>query len=251
MISLNKNFLFVILCGLLGVVPAVSSADSFQPPDAVLEIIKKSYSKFEIGNDSTCLRINSGGELCAIAIDKTVEENPDFRDIDMLLTHSKNGKEVDTFKIYDDFLSSDAILQEISKIDFKIWDKLKSVGKIFSITINFYGPSRIYHYHAKELTFFKLMGDDIIKISEPLSTYLYRGENDGQDKFSSHTEKRIILVKEQKNSQILVIKASVCEDDDATLEKYRCENKKPKWVNEEEVVFNDKSIKFLNKSYVP
>ena len=92
MISIPKNFLFVILCGLLGVLPAIASADSFQPPDAVLEIIKKSYSRFEIGNDSTCLRISSGGDFCAIAIDKTVEENTDFRDVDMLLTYSKNGK---------------------------------------------------------------------------------------------------------------------------------------------------------------
>ena len=250
MISLNKNFLFVILCGSLGVVPAVSSADSFQPPDAVLEIIKKSYSKFEIGNDSTCLRINSGGELCAIAIDKTVEENPDFRDVDMLLTHSKNGKEVDTFKIYDNFLGGDAVTYEIFKIDSKIWSKLKSTGKIFSITISAYGSSRVNQYHEKELTFFKLMNDKIIKISEPLSIYLYTNENNGHDKFSSHTEKRIILIKEQNNSQILSTKISVCDDDDTTLEKYRCDNKKPKWVSEEEVKFNDKSIKFSNKSYV-
>ena len=250
MMGFTINFLFVILCGLLGVLPAVASADSFQPPDAALEIIKKSYPKYEIGYDSICLHVRSGGEFCAIAIDRTVEENPDFREVDMLLTYSKNRKEIDIFKIYDNFLGSDAVTYEISKIDFDIWDKLRSKGKIFSITINANGSSRVNQYHKKELTFFKLMNNKIIKISEPLSIYLYRNENNGRDKFSSHTEKRIILIKEQKNSQILSTRVSVCDDDDTTLEKDRCDNKKPKWMNEEELKFNDQSIKFLNKSYV-
>ena len=96
-----------------------------------------------------------------------------------------------------------------------------------------------------------MTNDKIIKISEPLSILFYTNENDGGDKFSSHTEKRIILIKEQKNNQILVINVSVCEDDDTILGKDRCDNRKPRWVNEEEVKFNDHSIKFLNKSYVP
>lgn len=249
MIGITNNCLLVIVFGLLGAFPVGAHADSFQPSDAVLKIIEKSYSKFEIRNDSTCLRVSAGGEFCAIAIDKTVEENIDFRDVDMLLTYSKTGEIIDIFKIYNDFLGGDAITYEITKIDFNIWDKLRSTGQIFSITISAYGSSRVNQYHENQLTFFKLMNSEIITISEPLSIYLYTNENNGQDKFSAHTVKRIIIIKEKDNSQVLSIRVSVCDDDDTILEKDRCDNKKPKWMNEEELKFNEQSIKFLNKSY--
>jgi hypothetical protein len=249
MVGLTKNFLFVILCGLLGGLPAVASADSFQPPDAILEIIKRSYSKFEIGNDSTCLRISSGGEFCAIAIDKTVEKNPDSRSIDMLLTFSKDKSKVNVYKIFDNFLDDDGGSSEISKVEFKIWEKLKSKGKVFSLAIGVSGGSRVYTYYATELTFFKLTDEQIFKISNAITMTRSNSESNGADKFSRHMEKRIIIIKEQKNDQFLLPKVSVCDDHDAILKKDRCDNKAPNWVNEGEIKFNDQSINFPNKTY--
>ena len=214
-------------------------ADSFEAPAEVESIVKKNYEKYQFWRGSECLLIDGGHEFCALAIDKSVEDYPDFREIDMLLTISDRKRKILGYKILKNWLDSDGMSLSIDNIQFGIWEKLKSNGRIFSITIKEEGSSRVNSYDGKELTFFKLLNDRILQISNPISIYKFNSENDMADKFSRAISRRIIIIKEQNNQQFLVTRVSACEDDDTVPEKNNCNNRKVKWKNEKIVRFDN------------
>ena len=224
-------------------------ADTFEAPAEVESIVKKNYGKYQFWRGSECLLIDGGHEFCALAIDKSVEDYPDFREIDMLLTISDRKRNILGYKILKNWLDSDAVSLSIDNIQFGIWGKLKSSGRIFSITIKKEGSSRVNSYDGKELTFFKLLNDRISQMSEPISIYRYNNENNGADKFSRAVSRRIIIIKEQNNQQFLATRVSACEDDETIPEKNNCNNRKVKWKNEKTVRFEDKFVDFDLNSF--
>jgi hypothetical protein len=241
----QKNILISLLMIIVITAASVTArADAFEAPPEVENLVKKFYKHYQYWGGSKCLLIEDGHEFCALAIDKSAEANPDVREIDMLLTISDQQGNLQAHKILKNWLDSDAMSLSIAEIQFNIWRELKSDGKIFSIITNQEGSSRVYGYYGKDLTFFKLSSHGISLISDPLPIYRFRSENNGSDKFSRTISRRIIVIKDQGDQQLLVVRASLCEDDDTVLEKNDCEHKKLKWKNEKMINFNDKFITF-------